>query len=235
MRHFTVERAFMRHTFQVAFVSHMGLKRKYCFSVNDADMRKRWGAKLERQIRATKEAKSKPVVNRQQEISRTADLVSLQVLRDALIPPEDRPAPTTKATPAPPPLLRGNSSTIRRELPQLGAPIDGREKNRSGSVSVVYAQQALQDEYDLGPLQATRGAGGTGDSQSGMMEVQSGKELVLLCRQNSLLPGLLELLQAGKEGAGFEGGFGYGYAGGGAGGTMSRADSLRANGMATRV
>lgn len=31
----------------------------------------------------------------------------------------------------------------------------------------------------------------------GMMDIQTGKELVLLCRQNSLLPGLLEVLQAG--------------------------------------
>jgi hypothetical protein len=32
-----------------------------------------------------------------------------------------------------------------------------------------------------------------------MLGVKTGKELVLLCRQNSLLPSLLELLSAGRD------------------------------------
>ncbi|KAF9263260.1 hypothetical protein L218DRAFT_865390 [Marasmius fiardii PR-910] len=38
----TIERAFMRHTFQVAFVNHCGNKRRYMFSVDDALIRHQW-------------------------------------------------------------------------------------------------------------------------------------------------------------------------------------------------
>jgi hypothetical protein len=63
---------------------------------------------------------------------------------------------------------------------------------RSGSISVAL-------EESNGALRNRTGYEGKG---SGILEVQTGKELVLVCRQNSLLPGLLELLQAGIGGAG---------------------------------
>ena len=165
-RTFSVERAFMTHTFHVAFVSPIGSKRKYCFSMPDEETKRRWGSRLERQMVAIRSARIQATTVLQQ-IRQAAEGVALQVLRDAVIPRED--------------------NTSDRPITKLV---------RSGSVSLAYPAQGGLNEMDLGPLTASNG-GGSNERLSGMMEVQTGKELVLLCRQNSLLPGLLELLQAG--------------------------------------
>jgi hypothetical protein len=174
-RTFAIDRAFMRHTFQVSFVSHLGLKRKYCFGVPDASTRQRWGVLLQRQIKLTHAS----VAEQQQTYSRVrqvAEGVALQVLRDAVIAPEDK---------------------------------EGKRGARNGSVSLAYPVQVGKLEDGLGPLQpkavgagAAGAASGNGHADSvqasGLVQMQTGKELVLLCRQNSLLGGLLDLLQAGK-------------------------------------
>ncbi|CAK9785052.1 hypothetical protein CC85DRAFT_262974 [Cutaneotrichosporon oleaginosum] len=176
---FNIERAFMRNTFHVAFPSHLGGKRKYCFSVPDATLRAKWGTTLNRQIwlactkkqQQTSGAAAKVTEGR---AHRAAEAVALQVLRDALMPHEncgeDADASPHSNTP---------SSIPARVL-------------RQGSISAAYSKLA-PDEADL-PLQPTRGhhAG-----LSGLGDLQTGKEIVLLCRQNSLLPSVLELLQKG--------------------------------------
>ncbi|KAL1412940.1 hypothetical protein Q8F55_000689 [Vanrija albida] len=176
-RTFHVERAFMRHTFQVSFLSHLGMKRKYCFSVADAATRQRWASMLTRQVQLTTEAKhagdESSVAARTR---RAAETVSLHVLRDALIAPEEKAAPAK-------PIGSGANTPSRTA--------------RAGSVSIAYAAKAANEEAVLGPLHPTRGH--HSDRQSGMVEVQTGKELILVCRQNSLLPGVLELLQSGTE------------------------------------
>ncbi|KAK8858513.1 hypothetical protein IAR55_002740 [Kwoniella newhampshirensis] len=207
-RYFTVERAFMRNTFHVAFVSHTGLKRKYCFSVQDPEVRARWGKTFARQIRMTKNIKSQPITGTRQQIRQTAEAVSIQVLRDALIPPDDKLALTSTNLSSGIKSLSGAGQQQSLDNNQHSSSnAGGGDRRRSGSVSVAYTQHAMKEEYDLGPLQATRGGNPT-DRQSGMVDVQTGKELVLLCRQNSLMPGLLELLQAGKGADSGEGGGG---------------------------
>ena len=165
----------MAHTFHVAFLSHTASKRKYCFSVPDAEISSKWGILFRRQIESTRATKSVSTSTSQRRIRRAAEEVALHVLRDAVIPPEEK----------------GEARTMR-----------------SASVSVAYAATAGQREESLGPLQPTK-PGVAGETMSGMVKVQTGKELVLLCRQNSLLPGLLELLQAGA-GAEAESGVTYG-------------------------
>ena len=105
-------------------------------------------------------------------IRQAARSVSLQVLRDAVIPPEE-PNGDIKA------MTNGS-------------------RNRVGSVSIAYSAGQGRAEAALGPLVAGRPGHGT-ERQGGLVGVQTGKELLLLCRQNSLLPGVLELLQAGME------------------------------------
>ena len=162
----------MRNTFHVSFISHNGLRRKYCFSVAEPETKARWGALLRRQIAATRSARSETIETAQQRIRQAAEAVSLTVLRDATIAPDEK---------------ESRNPNVSRVV-------------RAGSVSVAYDEQAGKNEKALGPLQAGK-AGGVSARLDGMMELQTGKELVLLCRQNSLLPGLLELLQAGIEGS----------------------------------
>lgn len=166
----------MRHTFHVSFVSHLGLKRKYCFSVSDANTRTKWGNVLQRQINSTTTLKRITVTDHREKIRHAAEVVSLQVLRDALIPPEDKPEEPSRTVEPPP-------------RPQ-----------RMGSVSLAYPLNQGRGETQLGPLVPGR-VGAKGDANSGMVECKNGKELVLLCRQNSLLPGVLELLQSGLPSA----------------------------------
>ncbi|GMK57728.1 hypothetical protein CspeluHIS016_0405620 [Cutaneotrichosporon spelunceum] len=178
-RSFLVERAFMRSTFCVAFPHHLGGKRKYCFSVPEASLRTKWGAALSRQtwLASTKKQQqtSGPVSKTAEgRTHRAAEAVALQVLRDALLPNEDKGEEVNRS-----PRSNAASSILARVL-------------RHGSISAAYPKQA-PDEADL-PLLPTRGHS---SATPGLVELRTGKELVLLCRQNSLLPAVLELLQKG--------------------------------------
>jgi hypothetical protein len=155
----------MRHTFQVSFTSPTNLKRKYCFSVSNDETKSKWGQTLQKQIAICK-SKSQASTAKSNELRQVAEKVSLQVLRDAVIPQDG-------------PQLKGTHP-------------------RRGSVSTTYDQLAGRDEKALGPLQLSK-SNTISDRTSGMVDIRTGKELVLLCRQNSLLPGLLELLSAGRE------------------------------------
>lgn len=120
------------------------------------------------------------------ELRKVAEAVSLQVLRDALLPPPPSDHPTA----------RYDNMDSKAQGQGHG---DGMGKTRQGSVSTTYKHLVSTEEAELGPLQPPRTAFSPDTPQSGLVDVQTGKELVLLCRQNSLLPGLLELLTAGRE------------------------------------
>ncbi|ORY31383.1 hypothetical protein BCR39DRAFT_558172 [Naematelia encephala] len=170
-----VERAFMKNTFQLAFTSHLGSRRKYCYSVQDEQIRTKWVQALIRQTALTKSAKSASTpssTDPRAVIRYTAEAVSFQVLCDALIPRSD------------PPSKHGET-----RQPQ-------QRHHRSGSVSKAYAHNMGKKEEALGPLRPSKPTL-TSERKDGLVEVNSGKELVLVCRQNSLLPSLLELLQSG--------------------------------------
>jgi hypothetical protein len=184
---FNVERAFMKHTFQVSFSNHLGFKRKYCFSVTERSVLAKWAATLPRQIMLARQATAIVPSTPEQRVRAAAEAVALQVLRDALIPPVQEERATQ----------RDRDRDREREWERDREKLDGRPRlERSGSVSIAYAEVAGKDEKDLGPLIANKPGNAT-DRTGGMMECQTGKELVLVCRQNSLLPGMLELLRAG--------------------------------------
>ena len=189
-RTFVIERAFMKHTFQLSFVSHMGVKRKYCFSVPDAGTRSRWAQALHRQINQTRTLRSKQDTN---ELRKVAQLVSLQVLKDALLP--HRPSGHTGQDVAHKSSANGDGNG---NVNGNGS-ANGSVRMRQGSVSTTYRHLVSIEESELGPLQPPSSALSPDGPQSGLVDVQTGKELVLLCRQNSLLPGLLELLTVGRE------------------------------------
>jgi hypothetical protein len=125
-------------------------------------MKIKWGQVLRKQIAIYKSKATNPS---EKQLRQIAEKVSLQVLRDAVIPPDDTSPKQNRA--------------------------------RQGSVSTTYEHTAGRDEKALGPLVAPTKAGS--ERTSGLVEIRTGKELVLLCRQNSLLPGLLELLSSGRE------------------------------------
>ncbi|WWC62483.1 uncharacterized protein I303_105079 [Kwoniella dejecticola CBS 10117] len=233
-RLFTVERAFMKYTFHVSFISHLGVKRKYCFSVNDLETKRRWGKFLSRQIQSTRQsklsAKNASHADIQAKIRQTAENVSIQVLRDALIPSEHKIQIPPKDFPEE---IKNNRASISSVS----------VRPRAGSVSIAYPP-SMKEEANLGPLIPTKSTNTANagqnnaqvkqpqpQQQSGLMDVQTGKELVLLCRQNSLLPGLLELLHAGKESGQYEEPIQVCEPGKGTGGPLDRGDSVRNKGV----
>jgi hypothetical protein len=144
----------MKHTFHLSFPNHLGEKRRYCFSLPDAELRTIWGVLLPRQAAITRQRKSVPASTAQAKIKAAAEAVALLVLRDALVPSHKAP----------------------------------HRAQRSGSVSVVHTQEGEAGKKEQHEH---------GSSCREFMAETTGKEVVLVCRQNSLLPGMLELLQAG--------------------------------------
>lgn len=178
----------MRHTFQLSFISHTNSKRKYCFSVPDSRTRLQWGQALQRQIAQTRSLRAKQEGT---QLRQVAEAVSIQVLRDALIPNRGG-LPVNHISP-----VHDLDQTVHLN----GNENESRIKNgrlRQGSVSTTYQHTAIVEEAELGPLQPVEAAIG-GEGINGLVDVQTGKELVLLCRQNSLLPSLLELLTSGRD------------------------------------
>lgn len=188
----------MRHTFQIAFSNHVGLKRKYCFSMNSFASCQEWRELLEKHIKETKGAKSIKGSSSRDVARQAAEAVSLQVLRDALISTEETAQLTKENTAFRP---RGNAAAQPES--------DTGPRSRTGSISAVYAQLALKEEYELVPRQPVQEENDM-DKASQKGNARTGKELVLLCRQNSLMPWLLNLLLAG---AGYEPGDGYAHEG----------------------
>lgn len=132
----------MRHTFQIAFSNRIGLKRKYCFSTNSSAACRKWIELLEKQIKETKGAKPMKESSSRNVVRQTAEAVSFQVLRDALITSEETAQPTQESTVFRP----GGNGTAQAEK-------DVEPRSRTGSISATYSQFALKEEYELGPLQ----------------------------------------------------------------------------------
>jgi hypothetical protein len=156
----------MQNTFHVSFTSQVNVKRNYCFSVPTSEAKSKWAQMLRKQISTCRARAQSPSIN---ELRQVAEQVSLQVLRDAVIPRDDNP----------------------KQARTAGSP------PRRGSISTTYDQLAGKDEVALGPLQPLKG--GSSSDNVGLVGIQTGKELVLLCRQNSLMPGLLELLSSARD------------------------------------
>lgn len=185
-RAFHVERAFMRHTFQVAFMSPQGQKRKYCFSVPDAAARQKWGSLLSRQIWLTTETKGAVGSTGAGGGGAGSNAATTGTFGHGGI--GNGNGAGGMASPA---------YKVRRAAEAVGLQVlrdalikDGGEDGRSAhghghtprkaSVSAAYGE-------------------GESNGDNKVAGLQTGKELVLLARQNSLLPGVLELLQSGQS------------------------------------
>ena len=196
-----VERSFMRNTFQVAFLNHTGLKRRYMFSVDDPLIRHQWTVSLKRQIDIASSARVAGPST-----SHAAEALAFKVLQDTLINSEDNNAPYTGPYLSPVDQayarLNGvnrsrsgsvNSAPGRSGTRRLNVPAS---HTRSKSRSQLYRQNGagkfeseLDDDEDRG-LDSS-------PSQRPDGRLWSGHELEVYCRQNSSIPALLAYLQVG--------------------------------------
>lgn len=184
----------MSHTFHLSFFAPSGSKRTYCIALPDAQSRTKWAMLLPRQINRCRTNAAQSSIDAEAEsqdqgvgggVKRrmAAEALGLGVLRDSLI---------------------GDQR--------------GSEPGRRGSVSTTYDGAMGKDEVDaLGPLRMREGIGqevSTGDAtrhehghrQNGSevemhghptqpLSLTTGKEIVLVCRQNSIMPDLLDMLR----------------------------------------
>ncbi|EJU04372.1 hypothetical protein DACRYDRAFT_99024 [Dacryopinax primogenitus] len=84
-----VERAFMKNTFQLAFVNHLGVKRKYLFSMDDLFRVTEWTNTLSREINKRKSMEA-PLREKDAERKAAADVIAFVTLRDLLLPREEK-------------------------------------------------------------------------------------------------------------------------------------------------
>ena len=195
-----VERSFMRNTFQVAFLNHTGLKRRYMFSVDDHLIRHQWTVSIKHQIEIASNSPPSPTT------SRAAEALAFKVLQDTLISSED---PNVS-------FIASYPSAIDQALARL----NGANRSRSGSVSSGLgrsgsrrlAPAAHVRSKSRSQLYRQNGAGKmeselddsdeprlTDDSPSQRPDgrLWSGHDLQVVCRQNSSIPFVLAYLQVG--------------------------------------
>ncbi|TFK85563.1 hypothetical protein K466DRAFT_551902 [Polyporus arcularius HHB13444] len=207
-----VERSFMRNTFQVAFLNHTGLKRRYMFSVDDPLIRHQWTVSLKRQLDI---ASSTPVAG--PSTSRAAEALAFKVLQDTLINSEENSAsfsgpylsPVDQAYARLNGGNRSRSDSVNSALGRMGTrrlnvpPSHTRSKSRSQLYRENGAgkyESELDEDHDRGmdssPSQRLDG------------RLWSGHELEVYCRQNSSIPAVLAYLQVGLVGDGHANGNG---------------------------
>ncbi|KIK67338.1 hypothetical protein GYMLUDRAFT_155702 [Collybiopsis luxurians FD-317 M1] len=190
-----IERAFMRNTFQVAFLNHCGTKRRYMFSVDDPLIRHQWTVSLKKHVDDTT-ASSVTSMSSFSLLSsrfyRAAELVAFKVLQETLIGKDVvQPSGTISdvfSSPSPRSGTRGS---------RLGA-----SHVRSKSRSQVYLQsKAGRNELDIGDLNGFNDKPFDDREESVPDNAQSpvwtGRDLEIRCLQNSSIALVLQYLQVG--------------------------------------
>ncbi|KAI0790778.1 hypothetical protein C8Q75DRAFT_760596 [Abortiporus biennis] len=203
-----VERAFMRHTFQVAFPNHEGIKRKYMFSVNDAIVRHQWVISMKRQIDVVTTCsptiamlQSDPYVKAYQ----AANDIAFKVLQQTLITPDSEDNhPVDQAFAR----LTGSPPRSSNGIPSRRSKLDGvishyRSKSRS---QIYHRYGAGKSEPDFGTedldpdTSGYESNSGVGASLSRYADrLWSGHELTITCRQNGAIAAVLAYLQVANS------------------------------------
>ena len=206
-----VERAFMRNTFQVAFIDHNGAKRKYMFSVTDPVVRHEWAVSLKREIDASSATADHPYgINwPSRETSRfykASYSMAFKVLQDTLL---NRSAALgnsfhSKVDHALERLASSNlhsrdqsKTSLRPSMDRPSEPV--RSKSRSKMYHRHGPGKMESESHNLSfpPGQENDEDGGDDPDMQTRSEDQywSGKDLAMYCQQNSSIALLLAYLQ----------------------------------------
>ncbi|KAJ7770147.1 hypothetical protein DFH07DRAFT_735814 [Mycena maculata] len=215
-----VERAFMRNTFEMAFINHSGAKRRYMFSVDDPLIRHQWTVSLRREIDSASSIASTSLSQTSPGTSkfhRAAEIVAFKALQQTLMGADTLSAAPPAAIHSA--LQRLNSNGSPRSLNGGGAfrfPPDQRtalenpskdsrlnSHIRSKSRSKVYHRHgAGRNELDLnndGPDEFLKDERYDHDLPSrNEGPLWSGRDLEMQCQQNSSVPLVLAFLQVGS-------------------------------------
>lgn len=207
----TVERAFMRNTFQIAFSNHTGAKRRYMFSIDDSVKCHFWVQSLKQGIDSCVASAASPVTSTSggtSKFHRAMEIMAFRTLQESLMGTN---GPTTVIEKA---LHQLNHSPRHRSTSRFPpeqpsgngvvsngtrlAPLHVRSKSRSQ----VYHRQAGKNELDLlnsaiNGKEESSDAYDTSQSTRPDVPVWTGRELQLQCLQNSSIALVLSFLQVG--------------------------------------
>ncbi|KAJ7783259.1 hypothetical protein B0H16DRAFT_1496118 [Mycena metata] len=205
-----VERAFMRNTFEMAFLNHCGTKRRYMFSVDDPLIRHQWAVSLRRQIDIASSIASSSSLSQTSpgpsKFHRAAEIVAFKALQQTLmgtdIPTGASPAAVDSAlrrlnsNGSPPRSSNGNGGfRFPAEWPSPENPTKDSRFNtahvRSKSRSKVYHRGAGRNELDLHDQEFQKEERFDHDLPS------RHEDLEMQCQQNSSIPLVLAFLQVG--------------------------------------
>ena len=190
-----VERAFMRNTFQLAFLNQTGAKRRYMFSIDDTIIRNEWATSLKRHIDLA--CVAPPPEASKSNFYSAADATAFKVLQDTLMGSSRAPAscyrPNDSYSNGGHALLTGSSSSFTRPL-------------QISSRSKIYG--ASKNESDLGHLSPNNSYEGNDLNQDSSDHTNSpdqypdghiwtARDLEMYCLQNSSIPLVLSYLQVG--------------------------------------
>lgn len=217
----TIERAFMRNTFQVAFCNHSGTKRRYMFSIEDAIVHHEWVSSLKRQIDlATSSAMSPPVPTSSAhglKFYKAAEAMAFRTLQETLTGSDGSATAIHKALQRLGPRHTANGSSASyfpsgQQSPLNGGSRIGSSHVRSKSRSQVYyhhhggGRHELDLENGLNSSSPDNYGYGKGGSPALLEQHQITRsdaplwtdvELQMYCQQNSSIAMVLSFLPLG--------------------------------------
>jgi hypothetical protein len=210
-----VERAFMRNTFEMAFLNHNGAKRRYMFSVDDPLIRHQWVVSLRRQIDNASSITSSSLSHASPGTSkfhRAAEIIAFKALQQTLIGSEILSGASPLGVHSALQRLNSNGSSsprlngFRFPADQRIAPENSNKEPafpshvRSKSRSKVYHRGAGRNELDLNHDQEFLKDERYDHDLSSRIEgpLWSGRDLEMQCQQNSSIPLVLAFLQVGS-------------------------------------
>lgn len=198
----------MQHTFHLAFQNHLGMKRKYVYSLRDSETKDNLLAVLQQRVDHTREVKNnwKDTAVMSSASGQLADQISVKVLQTSLIDMVEGPKSS-------------GSRISKKDVP------DGSQSRRTSNPTAVLsldhavtAQPGMAQDilkYTISPAleQAYRFEVSTPGEEALSRNVSykktplaagpvstkthTGKDIVFICRQNSLLPVVLGFLHYG--------------------------------------
>ena len=191
-----VERAFMRNTFQLAFLDQTGAKRRYMFSIDDTIIRNEWATSLKRHIDLACGASLLPEASK---FYAAAEATAFKVLQDTLMGSSRTPASYYPLN---------NSYSNGAATPPTGSstePLQIRSKSRS---KVYHRHGEGKNEGELGHRSPNSSSESNDLNQDFSDHTNSpdhypeghiwtARDLEMHCLQNSSIPLVLSYLQVG--------------------------------------
>ena len=193
-----VERAFMRNTFQLAFLNQTGAKRRYMFSIDDTIIRNEWATSLKRHIDLASVAPL-PEASKSKFYA-AAEATAFKVLQDTLMDSSRAPAslyhPNNSYSNGGPVPLTGSSTS------SFTGPLQIRSKSRSkiygtGKNESDLCHRSPNSSCEGNDLNQDMSDHTNSPDQYPEGHIWTARDLEMYCLQNSSIPLVLSYLQVG--------------------------------------